>query len=390
MGVILFWSKRGEAPAVKWQFYPLYAILGFFAGWSNEAFSVPLLGALILCVIFNKQKVSGAMLSMMTAMCAGTALLTFSPGTIARASTATHGGASYLLSLIFCYQSVKFVWLLLAATLFVTIKTGRRFVCDFYYSNQLCSLILLIGIMFSVVAHSDGQSLTFVELMSMILLARLFIQYAANARFVTSSWPANAIYVLLVVAFAIHQLMICRTNHAQRLQSREVISAYCNGPDGVMCYDMYYTPMSKLVQPFAYNYHAAYGPYMADIFAAVHGQPKKQPLVLSLHDYRNVIEHPDSFFVDANLVPGSAHLYNGDNYFFARLEPGEEPQSTLMAHFDNPSFVQNMSLGRRLVYKLLGNKKAPKVLDAYVVDTRCGRYIVANKILSVPSSIEIE
>jgi hypothetical protein len=61
-----------------------------------------------------------------------------------------------------------------------------------------------------------------------------------------------------------------------------------------------------------------------------------------------------------------------------------------MAHFDNPNFVQNMSLGRRLVYKLLGNKKAPKALDAYVVDTRCGRYLVANKILSVPSSIEIE
>jgi hypothetical protein len=125
-------------------------------------------------------------------------------------------------------------------------------------------------------------------------------------------------------------------------------------------------------------------------FSIVNGCPGKMPLALTAREYNGVVEHPDSFFVEANLVPGSAHLYNGDNYFFARLEPGEALNGTVVAHFDNPNFVQNMSFGRRLVYKLIGNKKAPKALESYVIDTRNGRYMVANKILSVPSSIEIE
>jgi hypothetical protein len=387
VGVLTILSSPKYDDKNRWYNYLGLILLGFFAGWSNEAFAVPLSGAVFFYMIIRKTWFSGAKRAMVFALWLGAVMVVFSPGTLLRASHHMDDGASQLfIMLLESYSDVKFIWLFLIAML-AMVARHRVNIRAFLSENLLCSLVLGVGLVFSIYAHTYSHSLTCIELMSLILLAKLLMP---SKPLIKNRRVDATVFVCIVVAFGIHQAYICKANHLLREEYLQMEQRYKESPDGL--FKDIDVKFNGVIAPFVYNYAVSLNPiyYVSPEFSIVNGCPGKMPLALTAREYNGVIEHPDSFFVDANLVPGSAHLYNGDNYFFARLEPGEEPQCTLMAHFDNPNFVQNMSLGRRLVYKLLGNKKAPKALDAYVVDTRCGRYLVANKILSVPSSIEIE
>ena len=94
-------------------------------------------------------------------------------------------------------------------------------------------------------------------------------------------------------------------------------------------------------------------------------------------------------------MPGSAHAYECEKMYvvpvsgkFAELP--EDSDIQFIAWFDDDSYLVSLPWHRKLVHRLLGSRKAPKPLDSEVIETRHGRYILVEKILSTPSRIERE
>ena len=388
MGVltVLASAERG-AMLRKWYHYVLLILLGFFAGWSNEAFAVPLSGALFFYMIIRKSRMRGAMWCMTIALWFGTAMLVFAPGTLQRAMHHTDQGISQVVIMFFeCYSNVKFIWILFATMLILKI-IKKISIKDFLRENFVCSLIFGIGLIFSIYAHTYSHSLTCIELMSMILLAKLLLPYVRSLH--EKKYLAT-LFVIIVAAFGAHQFCVCKANHLLRANYQITTQRYAASPDGLYVYDKIELP--RLIRPYAYNYLMLLSPssYAAPEFSIVHGQCGQLPMALTKREYHGLVEAPEDFFVPENRVPGSAKLFNGDCFYFTPLDSIGSPDVKVVAHFDTPDFTQNMSIGRKLVYAILGNKKAPKQLKSYVIDTRRGKYFVADKIMSVPSSIEIE
>ncbi len=373
-------------------------LLGFFTGWSNEAFSLPLSGAVFILWVSGKYRLSSMQKLMMFALWTGAGLLVFSPGTISRISRGGGPGndmSSVLLSAAECYTAIWIFWIFLAICVIwqslkrFGIRTSYSF-RDFLTENRLLLLILCLAVVLSIYAHSYSHSLTCIELLSMILAIRLL---DALSRTSLSRQTKLLPIGVVMICFVAHQAAIIHANHNAMEEYRLMIARYKTSPDGVTWLNVPDEPW--YIKPYTDNYDMMLNPdhYCAVPFAAFYGLDKHTsilPFIISPADYSNIIGSPQTFFRDINLMPGSAGAYKGDDYFFIRqVEDSVTAVHDYTAVFNGADFMKTLPVERRLIYKMIGSRKRPKQLDHIVVDTRHGRITALPKILSTPSSIEI-
>ncbi len=378
-------------PRVSPATYVLLAITGFFAGWSQEAFALPLSGALFLyCLFVLKKLPTGPFRVLTISLWIGTALLVFSPGTFTRIGDKTASWGNVVITLLECYMEIRIFWLMLA-TAFTLLILNRLNVKHLFQNNPIVCIALILAVTMSSIAHTFAHSLTCIELMSFILL--IDILRCARIRLPKLSPRISAaIYLLCLGAASCHLYAIYVLDNELMNQYKRMEQEFGESIDGVI-HQVSPPTETGMVVPFAIEFKRLMLPEpnstYSITFAAFNNERTKIPFALSKADFDAIITNPDSFFVEKNRVPGSANLYEGDQFYFARIDKTDSV-TPVIAKFHGDGFMKNLPPERRFIYKLLGSKKAPKQLLTFSADTRKGRYLVALKILSAPSVIDVQ
>lgn len=371
-------------------------LLALLLGWSNEAFTIPLSGTLFFYWIKNKGAVRPSQRLMIIALWVGTALSVLSPGTLLRATVMAEGrnASSFITGLAECYMDVKFFWVCVAYMLLVLVFGSRRRFRVVVRRNGWLILMLGIGVLFSIPAHTYSNSLICVELISFIILLRelrLFVHERVKGD-VLPVRLNNALLAGFICLFAVVETcLVVYTAHGREVV-REALARYRTSPDGVA----FYTPAKwpRFLAPYQEVYFSWILPnhYTANKIAAINGCTDCAPVFLSHADYTALIERPDSLFIRGRKVPGSAGAFElEDFYVLPQADTARNLPAVYMAYFDGEDFMETLSAPRRIVYKVfLNGRKQPKELESDTIRTRHGRYILLHKILSTPSRIERE
>lgn len=384
--LFLIMFQRGSYPVAG-------GLLSLILGWSNEAFSVPLSMAALLFWIFKRQQMNRPRIIMTLTLWVGTALTVFSPGTLARAFggySAPKSVSDMLISLVDCYTGVWLIWLLaIAAIALIALRKGKVLVQVVGEQWQVAAA-LASGLLFSIYAHTYSHSLTFIELLSLILILSL-VHSLLRCRL---DFPSRHLWLFGVVglAWVAFESEVTDATIDARHRYADMIERWKASPDGAT----YYAPPSPVFPVSLYmpHYRHSLTPahYTATKFAVLNGQPHKQVLRLLPDDYRRLISQPDSFFTPANMLPGTAHAYVGEAFHFVVLDSVSAADSChYRARYQAPAFMQRMSRPRRLFYHVfLNDRKASNILTHEIVGTRNGIYALIANPLSVPSAIDKE
>ncbi len=377
----LCFLRTGLSVSTAW-----LVVLGLFAGWSNEAFAVPLSGAVFLFLITGR-KLTRKQTALAFALWAGTALLVLAPGNLVRIADASRPRTvmEFLLSVAGCYAGLIFIWLL-AAALLAGICVRRAATFRFIAENRFLFFILCIGLPFSIYAHSSPHSLTCEELVSLILLGRLVRR--SVRREIIIPVPLTALGALILAA-CIWRINIC--NSITVSDYRASLERYSASPDGVFPMRVY--ECDGPVRPFITRYDNYITPgwqtarHMERKYGNVAGC---LPVMLDETDYRLLIEDYSGSFPAESLVAGSAAACNGGHYFLAPASAADSSgESVYTAYFDSDDFLESKSAAKRLIYKVLyKGRKPPKQLAYEVVRTRNGSFVLIEKILTEPTRIE--
>lgn len=235
----------------------LVIILSFLFGWSNEAFSFPFAGMLILFMLkdalktrrihkrgepdewklrFDRKRVWFVMAPLL----AGVIVMGCSPGNWQRAGVATDIFGTYLNVLL----ELRIIWLLIITVVAMSVfRKGRRFLRNRLLRPALCQMLLttlLISLVFGIVAHTASRSMTGIELISLLLLLRLIPQ-----RF--PLWISIAVMALAVV----HQTAVTFEHKRHWLAIHNAVERYRTDGYGTVAYD--YRPSPWYLEPFVYS-----------------------------------------------------------------------------------------------------------------------------------------
>ncbi|MDE5727450.1 MAG: hypothetical protein K2H94_04915 [Duncaniella sp.] len=387
MAMLLVWRRCHSERNISLCKTLSIALLSFFAGWSNEAYSVPLSGAVFIYFLLSRSYPRGVSRTMAFSLWTGTLLLCVSPGALSRLGGQKSGGMYLLLSgLLDCYSGVLWFWLMLVAVLILKLS-GRISFAGIYRRDPVVTLALIVAVLFSVVAHSLPRSLTVVELLSFITLCNVLRLGFPKISSLSEKWSTVASISILVCLAGLLFLINGDNQRARRAYAEEM-AELCASPDGV--YMSRPVDHCTLTKAFVDDYARHLIPAHYSAFPLMYslGCDDKLPMELSPREYQGVILGEGDLFEPQSRVEGSAGLYEGDDYFFAPYNKVYEGKG-FIAHFDGVDFKRDMSLLHKLIYTIMGNKKAPKQLDSFVLSTRNGNYIVCPKILSVPSEIDL-
>lgn len=364
------------------------AVLAFFAGWQNEAFSVPLCGGILLYALI-KRNLTRQQIILYFLLCLGACLVVFSPGTLSRASSHTQTGPSaILLSLYDCYSDIIFFWILvisLVATAIYKYSCLRKFVAE----NLLLFLILGVGCIFSIYAHTYAQSLFFIEFLSFVLTMRLLsplIPYPGSSRI------SSALLWIAIVAFTGCGLMIVKANKATMRNFDDMQARFRADPFGVTWFEPSSTGMAFIDRcvPNFYSHLPIPSHYTAQMFSAWNGEMPKLPVVLTIEDY-NLLNSLSTSESSQSTILGNTNLREGKQFYIEILPSDSSCKpAKFTAYFDDDSFMQTLPLQKRFIYRaFMHGRKEPQELEADTVDTRIGKVALVHKIASSPTRIEV-
>lgn len=240
------------------------AVVSLLCGWSNEAFALPLSGALALWAAFNLRRLPRAIWSVLVPLWLGALALLASPGNWRRAADAVGNTDSFWGLLGGCH-----ILLILGLVTVVALCRKPSGVVAFVKDNPVVSAALVMALGFSVVAHTGVRSMTAVELFSSVLLLRSVQPMLAgiggnickegreSGKGNEGGTPAGnnkvlrAVYAALLVCLVVHQVAVTAECRRQYEAVLKACSDYESSADGVVRYD--YRKPGVLTAPFVYH-----------------------------------------------------------------------------------------------------------------------------------------
>lgn len=367
----------------------LLGALGFFTGWSNEAYALPLSGALFFYILFNRRKLNIHTVLMAITLWIGTALLVLAPGTFERAAEHnSHGVTDILTTLAECYLKAWPVMIcaIIALLAFISKRVDwRQFVTD----NYLPVVALLLALPFSIYAHSGPHSLTAINLLCLIVTIKLVytLYPRLNRKASIKSLVAAAVIVGLLIW---HQVAIYRASTLEREKYLQTASNFIQSPDGVFAVTpSHYGPLiDQFVYRYLMNLHP--GSTYSYPFAAWTGRTDLLPMQLTPQQYDNLIANPHTFFNTRRPIDGSAHMFEMEGFYILPIDHASTHKDDVVTAYFGNDFMKSLPFYRRWVHALMGNRKPPKQLNSYTIHTLSGDYLIAEKILSTPNRIDLQ
>ena len=307
-------------------------IVGLLAGWSNEAFAIPVAGALFIYYIFNIKKISFKVLLSIIPQWLGTIMMILSPANLSRFTRSSGSGGSRLLDVMERagenLLQLKLLWILVAILVLYLIF-DRRTLIKSIKENIIIAYSFIIGLIFGLIANTAVHSFTAIEFFSMILLSSLIVPILTKIK------HKKIIAVIVTVIFCIHQAMIVDAENKQVNMQRALINEFVKNKGGVVLYDNSY--INPLVKPFVTT-------WSQEGFSILYDRPFRYKygdnnmFVFSKKDYEalsnfdeltlnkdNVNGDTKFYYFDGKLFLAKASDVNKDQAFVLRIQEGNDP-----------------------------------------------------------------
>lgn len=288
----------------------LLSLLSFITGWSHEAFSVPLSGALFFYIVLNFKKFDKRLLYVAIPMWIGTIIMVLAPANFARFFGGGSGGSKIyaVANAIDNFMHIKLLWIFVVTVIILRFK-NRVYLKSSLAECKLIVYALIIGVLFGLVANTAPYSFSAIELYSFLLTMKILVPLIEKMRI-------KSVYlVLLTIAFIVHQSMIVKGEIIQSKAQRELITKYVESSDGVVNYNVPSTPW--YLEPYVTKWkHSNESVLYGDFIEFEYGDNK--PLyALADADYRFLAEK--DFYNEDNKFAGNAPFYYaGGNAFWAK------------------------------------------------------------------------
>lgn len=215
-------------------------VAALLAGWSNEGFSLPLCGAMVITVIAAPRRLLGKTWWFILPLGIGCLMLIASPGNWHRASAAVDNNVASSFTTVIA--RLKLLWIALAAAA-VAAFVNRRALVALVKANSLVVIALALAIGFGTVAHTAPRAFTGIELLAAILLGRATFDRLGSRRL--------ALCGVLALAMLVHQGFITAEVIRQNNRIKDVVNRFVNEPTGTVAYD--YREPSTALAPWVYT-----------------------------------------------------------------------------------------------------------------------------------------
>lgn len=278
----------------------LFVIVGVLLGCTNEAFAIPLSGAMLIYYLLHFKMVKTKKFVLTVSLWVGTVIMILSPGNISRfikSNTGESNVVDTILNACKLFLELKVIWVLLAILLLYCIFDFKGTV-QLLKRNLLLIYMLGIGLLFGLIANTAYHSFTAVEFFAFLILIQIIDRFIENLKY------QRVISIVLTTLFIVHQVMIVRAEMTQAAMQRNIIENVMENKDRVVVYDNSY--LTPWVKPFVTTW-AQNGPYLlySNPFKYKYGDI---PIVLSQIDY-DALPKFDRLATPENKVNSEVPLY---------------------------------------------------------------------------------
>lgn len=364
--LLFYYMKISEKVQFSKVTLVLLSFLSFITGWSHEAFSVPLSGALFFYMIFNIKKIDKRLLYIAIPLWIGTAIIVFAPANFARFLGGGNGGSKIyaIANAIDNFMHIKLLWIFVITAIVFRIR-NNKFLKACLSENKIIIYALVIGVLFGLVANTAPYSFTAIEFFSFILTMMLLIPTIERIRI------KQMYLVILSLVFFVHQSMIVKGEIIQSKVQRELISEYLKSEDGVVNYNVPTTPW--YLNPYVTKWkHSGVSVQYGGTIEFAYGNSKPM-FALADADFRFLAEK--DFYNEENKFAGDAPFYYaGGNAFWAKAS---EVDSTDVFEFEYEpvSFKYDVPLLLKIKFALTSESYPNKeVAQLEKIKTRWGDY----------------
>ena len=344
----------------------LLSFLSFVTGWSHEAFSVPLSGALFFYIILNFKKFDKRLLYVAIPMWIGAIIMVLAPANFARFLGGEGGGSKIyaVANAIDNFMHIKLLWIFVVTVIILRFK-NRAYLKSCLADNKLIVYALIIGILFGLVANTAPYSFSAIELFSLLLTMKLFVPSIEKMRI-------KPVYlVLLTVAFCVHQSIIVKGEIIQSKAQRDLITRYVESVDEVVNYNIPQTPW--YLEPYVTKWKHSNLSVVHGGFLEFEYGDNKPLYALADADYRFLAEK--DFYNQDNKFAGSGPFYYaGGNAFWAKASDVDSTD-VFQFEYEPVSFGYDVPLLLKIKFALTSDSyPKTEIVEPKLLQTKWGDY----------------
>ena len=315
--VLYYWDKLKSNVEPSKVMLAIMPIIGFIAGWSHEAFVVPLSIVIFLYYCFNYKEFSFKIALLVIPYWIGAALLVLAPGNFERIQNEAFNN-HILISLKQNPFVVKLLPIMVILVLFIWKK--RLIKINSFIKDNLIYIGLLGASLLFVLLLGLGLGRTYiaVELFSLILIVKMI--KLINIKYNIIIQYSRPISLIITALFVVHQSFICNATIKEKKYQDDFINQYIKSEDGIAVYD--YQDYGCFINPFIQHLQLEIGDnpgfnYTKETIELRYTKRQKRLIPLTSKDYE-LISNFDRYFND-NIMKYSGPFYviDGCDYAWA-------------------------------------------------------------------------
>lgn len=278
----------------------LFVIVGILLGCTNEAFVIPLSGAMLIYYLSHLKMIKTKKFVLTASLWVGAIIMMLSPGNITRFMRSNTGESNVVDTILHAcklFIDLKVLWVLLAILIMYCIFDFKG-TKQLLKKNLLLVYMLGIGLLFGLVAHTACHSFTAVEFFALLIVLQFVDKVIVKLKY------SRLISIVLTILFIAHQVMIVKAEIKQAEMQRNIIETVMDNKDRIVLYDNSY--ITPLVKPYVTIWEQK-GPFLlySNPFRYKYGD---RPIVLSQIDY-DALSNFDKVATAENKVNSEVPLY---------------------------------------------------------------------------------
>jgi len=295
------------------------ATLSFICGWSNEAVSLPLSGALVAVLTYDilrhKSIRQRQDFIVIIPEWLGTIVLLLSPGNWHRLSqtTGVSTPVDILKNFLYFITEVRFLWIL-AVILFIWTIVNRSAVKRFIVENFFYFNITAFSLLLVVIAHTSPRSMMAGEVSCLILTIKIVVGTLSK------KVPQKVLFataVVLALPLIAHQTMLAHDTIQYHKMEKRLIAEYEQSTDGVVLFDE--IDLNPLTKPFIRRIDETKGTgggYGAMLTLQLWTGRKDVYFNLLRNGDYSAVADPDNFYTASNRTSFTAPAYYGGGRYY--------------------------------------------------------------------------
>ena len=310
------WDKVKSDNEISKVMLAILPIIGFVAGWSHEAFAIPLLVVIFIYYCFNYKEISYKIALLVIPFFLGTALLVFAPGNFLRIQNEAFN--SYIL--ISLKQNPFVIKLLPILVLLAFVIWKKRLIQIKSFTKENIIWIGLLGVsLLFVLALGLGLGRTYiaVELFSLVLLVKMI--KAVNLKNKISQY-STSVSLIITLLFIVHHGFVCDAAIKEKEIQDKFLNQYIDSKDGVAVYD--YHDYGCLINPFIQHFQFEIGDnpgfkYSKETIELRYTKRQKKLIPITSKDYE-LISNFDKYLKNEKIkYTGPFYMIEGCDYAWA-------------------------------------------------------------------------